>query len=260
MNTWKNHSKYRSYRYQTWKYISGCRQTFILGHQCPAGTVTYLFFSIQWPLIPVTTEAAKLPMGSSMPVFISLCAGQSGIELCLFGRSGQGREQSLWGLCPVGVSCMFCVCLRVWHCFSGPWHSANTHQCLCACIQGPCSFFLLHNLWSCICVAVGFKGQPSAGLQHIQYSGVHFRWKIFVVLAIIFSTTLIKNTAVTCPKPKCSLGLYFTLGTASLWGVCTAYSLLYYSSIFFQLNSQVERHVSAWSSCPSNNRTQLTFT
>lgn len=184
-------------------------------------------------MIPVTTEAAKLPMGSSMPVFISLCAGQSGIELCLFGRSGQGREQSLWGLCPVGVSCMFCVCLRVWHCFSGPWHSANTHQCLCACIQGPCSFFLLHNLWSCICVAVGFKGQPSAGLQHIQYSGVHFRWKIFVVLAIIFSTTLIKNTAVTCPKPKCSLGLYFTLGTASLWGVCTAYSLLYYSSIFF---------------------------
>lgn len=176
MNTWTTTvNTVHIGRYQTWKYISGGREAFILGVQCPAGTVTYLFFSIQWPLIPVTTEAAKLPMGSSMPVFICfVCWAVWNWTLPVCEEVGRGESKPSGDSALSVCACMFCVCLSMWHWLWGPWYSANTQQCLWAYIQVPCSFFFLHNMKSGICMAVCFKGCPSDGLQLIQYSGVHF--------------------------------------------------------------------------------------
>lgn len=210
------------------------REPFILGHQCPAGTVTYLFFSIQWPLISVTTEAANLPMGSSMPVFICfVCWAVWNWTLPVCEEVGRGGSKPSGDSALSVCACMFCVCLSGWHWFWGPWHQLM-HTKVCVPLFKGSAVSFSHTIWGVVSAwLLDLKSSLQLGytIPSILVSTLDGK-QSFCILVIIFSAMLIKNTAVTCPKPECSLGFYFTLGSASFWGVCTV-QLLYYSSIFF---------------------------
>lgn len=146
-------------------------------------------------------------MGSSMPVFICFVYWAIWKWTLLVCEEASTIGSKLYRDCALSLwmcTCTLCMCL-VCDTDSEATDTQLMHTYVCVHVIKGTAVSFSYTVWKVIiCTAIGFKGQPSAGLQHtlIFWCPLCMEWAFLLslYLVIIFSATLIKNTAVTWPN------------------------------------------------------------